>query len=341
MKKVPDLVSEDSTEEILELSKSIVMRKMVDPVRNAMDLFEKNISRLIFLPDIPHIEYRTETVKLFFEALSREMKPSLYHDFLRKTGKTIGKSLGYSMMGFLINNNKLPKSDDVLTKLWNEWDMVAGWGKYKTEHTNDKITVTIEDSWLTRCAEKEKHNHCPFMEGYIHGFLWVVLKERYRWFRRSVSQPPEPPMEPSEIREERIEDNKCRFIVTLREESLKEAFDALSQAREFDREANHGQATNNIRISLDLALKQLVGLGKEERTSVVRIMKALKKANIQLRFKAIDEIYNCTSRILHGAKDSDQDTCSRIIEQWDDLLEDLEMVQIPDQEKIRQDILAS
>ena len=156
MKKIPDLISIENTDEIHELSKSIVLKNMVNPVRNALDLFEKNISRLIFLPDIPHIEFRLETIQMLFDAMGEEMKGGQYKLFLKNVGEAIGKTLGESMMGFLHNASKLPKTEDVLTKLWNEWDMVSGWGKIKTVHKDREIVVTFEDSFLTSNRELDK-----------------------------------------------------------------------------------------------------------------------------------------------------------------------------------------
>lgn len=129
MKKIPDLVSHDNINEILELSNSVAIRDFVDPVKRALDLFERNISRLVFLPDIPRIEFRLKTIQILLESVSNELKGNYYKQFMRKAGKSIGKSLGNDMIEFLISNNKLPKDYEVVIRIWNEWDMIAGWGK--------------------------------------------------------------------------------------------------------------------------------------------------------------------------------------------------------------------
>ncbi len=333
MKNMPDLVSIDNTDEIHELSKSIVLRNMVDPVRNALDMFERNISRLIFLPDIPHIEFRLQTVQMLFDAMGDELKGGHYREFLRNIGESIGKTLGDSIMGFLLKNNKLPKTDDVLTKLWNEWDMVAGWGKIKSVHKEREIIVTYDDGFLTRDREHEKHKHCPFLEGYIHGFLWVTMKERYRWFKRAITKPPNPPLEPVEVIEKPVGD-KCHFIVNLNEEELEDAFDALYEAREHLRLGVFDEAVHNVRISMELAFKGKLDIGKDDKTSALKIIKSFKDKGIGLRYKTIDKIYNLSSRVIHGVKKSGKSDCQEIIDKWDQILEDLELLRLSDHEKM-------
>jgi predicted hydrocarbon binding protein len=331
MKKTPDLVNADSTDEVLTLSKNLVMRKMVDPVRNALDMFEKNISRLIFLPDIPHVEFRVETMEILFDYINHELKGGHYRKFMKVIGKSVGKSLGRNMMEFLMKNNKLPRTDDVITKLWNEWDMIAGWGKIKTFHENSQIRMTIEDSFLTRGIENDKHKHCPFIEGYVQGFLWVALKERYRWFKRTITQPSDRPREPLEVNESPLGD-KCQFVVKLGEEELEDAFDSLSDAFESLRLGNPDQAANNTRISLELAFKDKVGIEKDSKTSVLKIIKAFKKRDVKLRYKAIDEIYNLTCRTVHGSKTMNENICKDLIGKWDEILEELELLKLTESE---------
>jgi hypothetical protein len=332
MKNIPDLVSTDNTDEIHELSKSIVLRNIVNPVRNALDMFEKNISRLIFLPDIPHVEFRLQTVQMIFDAMSEELKGGQYRQFLRRIGESVGKTLGESIMGFLVKNNKLPKTDDVLTKLWNEWDMVAGWGKISSVHKEDEIIITYEDGFLTRGRELDKHRHCPFLEGYIMGFLWVTIKERYRWFKRTITEPTHPPMEPVEVMEKPAGD-KCHFIVRLREEELPLAFDALSEARRHFRLGDYDQCAHDLRISMELAFKEKIGIGKDDKTSVLRIMKSFRGKKVTLKYKTLDRIYNSTSRVIHGSKKSGRADCEEIVNAWRLILEDLELMRLSDHER--------
>ncbi len=339
-RKMPDLISHEHIKELLELSNSNIMREMVDPVKHALEIFENNISRLIFLPDIPRLEFRYETIRILLDHISNEVKGGQYSLVMRNAGKAIGKSLGNDMIMFLMGNNKLPKDYELLMVLWNEWDLISGWGKRIYDADGKEITIVIDDSFLTRGGGDSKHKHCAFFEGYAFGFLWTIIKEQYRWFKRAVTQPSHKLMEPVEVTEKSHGD-KCKFVVKLKEEELNGAFDALSDAKDCLRNKDCAKCANHIRTSIELAFKEKIGVGGKEKTPLMKILKSLKQRNMQLKFRTIDDIYASTSVSIHGTGKAEGDSCWKMIEKWDDILESLELMQLPEKDKqeIRNEVM--
>jgi hypothetical protein len=329
MGKIPDLVSTENVREILELSNSMVMSDMITPVKKALDMFENNISRLIFLPDVPRLEMRLKTVQIIFESISNELKGKQHRHFLRSTGKTVGRSLGVEMVEFLMRHNKLPRDYEVFIKLWNEWDMIAGWGRRSYSINNNSIILDVDENFLTSGGWEDKHMNCPFLEGYMQGVLWEVMKEHYRWFKRALTRPGNPPLQPIAV-EEKIGEGKCRFIVKLGEEELQNAFDMFYEARDSERENDFNQATRDIRASVEMAFKEKIGLPLDDKTSVIRIMKAFKNRSLQLRYNTIDGIYASTSGSIHGSAKISKSDCKKMLHNWNDILEDLELMKIDD-----------
>jgi predicted hydrocarbon binding protein len=340
MRKIPDLVSQDDIKDILEHSNSNVMREMVDPVKNALNLFEKNISRLIFLPDIPRIEFRTATMHLFLDTIAQSMKATQHRKIMKDAGLSIGMSLGNDMIEFLMGMNKLPKDYNVMIDLWNEWDSIAGWGKRTYDTEENTITIIIEDSFLNRTKNEDMHKHCSFMRGYIEGFLRVAIKEQYRWFKRSITEPPYPPIKVVEVSEE-PHGQHCKFVVKLGEEELKGAFDTASDARQSLRDKNLDSFARFLRTSIEIALKEKVNIDKDEKTSALKIVKALKQRNVSLSYNVIDDIYASTSRVIHGSGTLDEQGCLKMMKKGEEVLEGLEsLVLLEDQRtKIKNEVL--
>ena len=178
------------------------------------------------------------------------------------------------------------------------------------------------------------------MEGYIQGYLWEVIREQYRWFKRAIIQPSHSPLKPVEVFE-RTHGDKCQFIVKLREEELKGAFDALSDAKESVRIKNFDKCANDIRTSVELAFKEKVCMNRNEKTSVLRLMKSFKNRNLQLKYRTIDDIYALTSRAIHGSGKLNEKECKDMINEWCGVLESLEMLQIqePERHEIENEVL--
>lgn len=332
MKNIPDIVSHDDIKEVLELSNSHVMRDMVDPVKRALEIFEKNISRLIFLPDIPRIEFRSKTMELFLDSISNELKGGQYKQFMRSVGKSVGKSLGSDMIEFFAANNKLPKDYEVLISLWNEWDLIAGWGRRTYFIKGDEIVITVDDSFLTRAREDDKHKHCAFLEGYIQGYLREVIREQYRWFKRAITKPSIPPLKVVEIFEKPSGD-KCQFMVKLKEEELREAFDLLSEARESLKNGEFDKCASSIRTSMEIALKEKLCINKNEKTPILKILTSLKSRNVNIRYRTIEDVYAAASNSIHGSRKASKSECIEMLEKWDNTLEEIESISMLEKEK--------
>lgn len=326
--KGPDLIGMEDLTELLEMSNSSTIKEIVDPIRNAMNLFEKNISTMAFLPDVSRITLRTATLQFLLNRFREEVKGKRYEEVLRKAGEIAGESFACDLINFLIKHNKLAKNERVLMNLWQEFDNIAGWGKFNIDYKgNDKIVVDVEDNFLTRELDEDKHRHCAFMMGYVEGFLWTALKEHYRLFERMVVVPSNPPRTVFKIASDCGRDS-CRFIAELRPEQLQGAFESFYDSKNKLREGKLDEAARLLRTSVELAFKEKIGLDKNDSTSVLQIADSFKEKNIPLKYRVISDIYASTSRVVHGSKRSSKEKIAEFQSKWNDILKDLELLDL-------------
>ena len=325
--KGPDLVGMDDITELLELSNSRTIKEIVDPIKKAMNLFEKNISTMAFLPEVSRTTLRIATLQIILNQFREEIKGKQYKKTLEKAGETIGETFADDLIDFLIRHNKLAKNEKVLIKLANEFDNIAGWGKFDLQYGEDKIIVEVKDSFLTRELEEDKHRHCSLMLGYIKGFLWAALKEHYRLFGKLIVKPSTLPKTVYKITSDCVRDT-CRFIAELRPEQLQGAFDNFYASKAKLREDKLDEAARLLRTSIELAFKEKVGLAKNDPTSVLKIMESFKAKNITLRYKLISDIYASTSSVVHGSKTASKERIADLQSKWNNILKELELLEL-------------
>lgn len=332
------LIGKEDIDEVLALSDATVADEMIEPVRKALDLFEKNVSKMAFLPAVERITIRTKTLQQLLASI-RKLMPGEHKRVFKEAGEEIGASFANDLHSFLASNNKIPKDVETLLAIWNKYDSIAGWGNFKSTVNKNKITIEIEDSFLASGLNGE-HPYCAFMEGYISGFLWEALKGHYRLLEKAVFKPESPPFEPVAILETK-EKNKCIFEVRLQEEELEEAFDFLEAAKEAFRQSSFGEAGSAVRTSVEIALKEKIGLEKEDKASALKILDALKAKNVQLPYKAIGDIYGSTSAIIHGSKKMAKSECEELIKNWGKIIKGLELMRLPEKDEIKKAVKAS
>lgn len=328
----PELFGLGEIDELLELGKTKLLKDIIDPIESGVDKLKKSFKELQILPGTDTFITRVDTFHIILNQLRTTTDRRIFEEILRTAGESVGISFARDFIVFLRDNKKLPENEEVLIHFWNKIDTNGGWGKFVTEFEKDKIIVKVKDSMLIRKLKENKHQFCSFMEGYIQGFIWEISKAYYRWFSMAVVRPAKPFLEPIKINEIQSEDS-CTFTLELGEEKLVNAFDALETAKmlylnqEFDKIAGY------LRSSLEFAFKEKIGLDKTSQTSLVKILKAFKNNNIQLKYKTVDGIFAITSQALHGTRSLTQIESREMIDDVNLLLKSLELLEL-DNEKI-------
>ncbi|MFH1053650.1 MAG: hypothetical protein V1740_04525 [Candidatus Woesearchaeota archaeon] len=321
----PELVDSGDIAQMLELSNSVTIKEIIEPIKRAMGLFEQNISTMAFLPDVSKTVVRIATFQSLLNQFREEIKGSRYDEILEEAGEVTGKTFAEDLFRFLLKHNKLPKDERVLLNLWIEFDTLAGWGNFRLEKSDNNYVIEVRNSFLTRELHEEAHKHCSFMKGYVKGFLSSALKEYYRLFKKMVVQPSSNPETIDKISVS-CEKESCKFIVHIRKEAFVDAFDNLYDAKFCNRDGKINESAQNLRTSIESAFKQRQGLSKEDKTSLLKILDEMKEKGINLPYKKIGDIYASTSSIIHGSTSASNEKIKAMVDKWEQILEMVELM---------------
>jgi len=102
--KGPDLVGMEDITELLELSNTSTIKEIVGPIQKAMNLFEKNVSTMAFLPDVSRITLRIATLQLLTHTLR------VIEDYFIIIGTILTLTTGISILALIdLKRSILPK----------------------------------------------------------------------------------------------------------------------------------------------------------------------------------------------------------------------------------------
>ncbi|HLC53948.1 MAG TPA: hypothetical protein VJK03_05385 [Candidatus Nanoarchaeia archaeon] len=324
------LFDADEINQIITIGGENLRRRTLEPIERAINVL-KTMPDLKLL-DVEHVIFRVATLQALLDSMRETLGEKVYKDVMRQAGENIGASFAKDLINFLITAGRFPQDEKTLIRLWNELDTTANWGKFSTKYEDGQIVVAIKENFLTRGKTQNQHQYCSFMEGYIQGFLWYALKDYYQWFKQNVTQPATRPLQPTKIIEKQA-DGVCTFIVELEEEKLPDAFDLFGDAKAAYSAGDFSKSANHLRSAIEIAFKLKLGIEKENPTSIIKILKALKKNNVQLDYNKIDDIYAKTSQAIHGIKKLAKDECTAMLEEADSLLKTLELMPLDDERK--------
>lgn len=297
-----DIIHAADVDEVIAISGADFSKRIIDPLRNVLNHVESLRTRVL-IPDVPHIVMRDLTLQALLESFLDKLGRKEFREAMLEGGELVGMSFADNLIGFLMDIGKLPDDVELLMNIWTAFDTNAGWGTFTTSVDKNRIKVTIEDSFVTRGLEKDVHRNCSFLEGYIRGLLWGMLKQYYRWYKHEVKLAQLQLLEPKNVSHSgQPSEAMCTFEVELIEEELKEAFDLYYEATMAIRNNELPKAAQYLRSCLEYALKQKMGI-EEEKVSLVVILNALKKSPEILKGRILtlaDNIYGRTSDIIHA-----------------------------------------
>ncbi len=327
-----DIINEKDIGSILEESNTAIIHEIIEPIEKALSHFQHNISTLSYLPDVPRIAFRIETIQKILDAFMEQQPGQTPPQILAKAGEKVGSSFADDLFALLIKVKKLPRDSTVLIKLANEFDTIAGWGKFSCELKKDQVKITIEDCFITQSKDQPKVKYADFIRGYIKGFLWSALKEHHRLFSRSVVALPNKPVT---VYKDEIgcDSHSCTFKAKIREEELIEAYDDFYNCKFTLREGNIKEAMVFLRSSIEKAFKKKIGIDVDAQTSVLKIVKVFKESIKQIHYRIITDMYGSSSAELHGSRASSASEVQNLLERWGEELKKLELLYIKDEEK--------
>ena len=303
------------------------------PIAQALEHLRVFAFNNALLPDVPAITISVDTFYTLIEPFSGDAKEAY-----KLKGMEAGEIFAKKYIDFLRYKVGVPQSIWHLLKGWAFFDTGANWGTFDIffEEEQKKVIVTLENSFLTRKLEKDKHRFCSFMDGYIEGILWTCLKYYPRWYKDVLGHiPSNINIEPILVKEE-PEGDICRFIVSLQSEELADTFDLMY---EIDRLIECGDLRRiplEIRTVLEIALKKKLAIKEEERIYVPQLLtpfKALKDKR-KMNIKKISNIYAWASRDAHLIVKYSKEEIIKNFGIVADFLRDLELLEIDGENKI-------
>ena len=301
--KVSLIRTDEEIRQILEASAYGAARTVIAPIEEALaHLKEEAVTRYL-IPTLPHIIMSVRTMQTFFESLYEQLGKENFQKVINEIGENAGLAFGDNFIGFLRHENALPKDAEVLFKMWAHYDSSANWGIFSFEILEQQAIVTVEKSFLVKDRVKDPHRFCHFLQGYIFGFMWLTLKEQYRWFTEEFTRPAVLPLEPRKI-VEKPDKRACRFMIKLAEEALAKAFDQYIEAKEAFRAKDYDKSAWKLRSALEVAFKTKIDLDVKSKISFYALVKAYKRANVthlKINFREVEEIYHKTSAVVHAS----------------------------------------
>jgi hypothetical protein len=271
--------------------------KVPKPIKSPVQI-EEAVSRF---QSVKHARFLRPTAPVFF-GLWREQLGQRADEALPIVGEEFGISMGNSFMDLLISAGRIPFTTDIAMQLLCRYHTDIQWGTFSYQRESpEHLQVKVESSFLTLETDKNRHLYCPFLQGYLSGLLWIVLRERYRWFRNVFSATPdEPLLKPTKVVEKK--DDACLFLIEMSPEELSQAFDALFDSKEKLRAGAYFEALALVRTSLETGFKTRVSIPRSSRVSFFSLIDAYKKAmipNDTLDYTKAGKIYEAASVAIH------------------------------------------
>ena len=324
--------SQKEIEELLAASRVEFQDRIVQPIQDALEVLSEYAFTRILVPGVPHIVMSERAVEILFNALHRRVSASQHEGILRETGEEIGLSFADRFMEFLMTENAIPRTMEALLNIWAAYDSSANWGKFVVASVDEdglEIRLEVEKNFLRRGLGPEDHRHCAFLAEYLAAFIWEAYKEHYRWFKRAIAEPRRL-LEPSSVQEKPRED-RCVFVVALRDEELSEAFDKLSDAKIACRLGDLGTACGRLRTALEFAAKSKLHVDGRQPISFTSIIKALRQQNVRLEgvdYSELLDIFQSSSRVIHGDVAPDSRACAVLLLRATKILRRMELAPI-------------
>lgn len=329
------ILSEGQVEGFLATVTPSQLLTLVEPLRRNVDqllsLLESQTITSQLLPGVSFMVMATSTIQAVFESLRIQLGKENFNKVIKEAGFEAGAAFGNSLTRFLMNQNTLPRNIETLVRIWAPFDRAANWGHFEVSKVSlQKLVVALLDNFLERESIGEKHRFCPFIEGYVEGFLWEAFKNYYCWYSEALSMPEAAPVEPVAVQETPRE-NVCIFEVDFKREELEIAFQQYYRAKQANWRGETGEVAIALRGALEMGFKVKVGLEKESPASFYALIKGYKANSVPeltTVLSVAQEVYELTSRAVHATKWLEPPELEPIIFKVSRVLRQLELTSI-------------
>ena len=287
-----------------KLSESI--RTIVD--RNMSDFFDKNpIINMDSLKKAgtPHVLLRLKTLHIIFDGVRKTLGDQ-YLDVLRSIGEDVGFSFSVDLIDYLERDkSKIPLDYDALLDFWSLFDSRADMGIFtvKIDENNKKIEVIIENSFLVKGYENDKHRHCAFFEGYITGILDGAMCQWTRWIEKSIYRPPKALWQVIRVKEDR-KGEQCLFTVDITKENYITPRNLLVSAIQEFKHGDFDKAMLQARLGLEFAIKEPIQLTEADKIKFTQLVKAYQKYQIGISYQKWIALYKTMSDVAAHSRRS-------------------------------------
>jgi len=326
-KEIRNIVGDEEIVSIREKCYANLEAQVSQPIFEAIEHLHKFAFNNALIPEVPAITISIDTFHALIEPTFGEVNEAYW-----SKGVKAGKIFAKKYINFLRYEVGVPESISHLLKGWAFFDTGANWGTFDINHDEEqnKIIIFFENNFLNRNIEKDKHEFCPFIEGYIYGVLRISLKYYPRWYKNVTKiNPQNINFTPISVKEE-PEGDKCKFIVSLKPEELTEAFDKIYYIENLIENGDLRRIPLEIRVMLENALKIKLGINYEERIYVPQLLVPFKavKDNTELHIKKISNIYAWTSKDAHLTAEYTKEELINNLGIVADFIQDLELIEI-------------
>jgi len=340
-KSPPEIVTLDNIDDVAELLGMEFAQRAIEPLSKALDFIE-SLRASFLIPAVPYVSLRETTLYQILESFERNMKPKAYSEALSQAGFSIGMSFAEDLISFLVENNKCPKDENILIKIWMMFDTNAGWGTFDGFlDTKKKIfTIKVSDYFLARGLTEHKEKHLPFIEGYLQGVLWEILKIYPRMFEKALGIE-RPHYEPIGFESKKSENNTFKFVIEIRDEELTPAFDNLYKAFAAFRDSDYDKCLLHARRALEFAFKLKSGLEVEIKKDLPSIMRDFRDSRIEFSYGKAKDVYGIASSGIHAPRKLIDKRYRELLDNTRTVLRELEISDVPQKlsKKLRERIL--
>lgn len=335
---------QEEADEILESAfeelKPLLTQAITKALENRLDEFLAT-SPLISLDALkragmPQVLLRVRTLQTLLDVM-REQIQFNYSENLRNAGKLVGFTFGIDVIGLLEQKRRIPIDYNALLRFWSLYDSSAGMGTLSFLIREGRLSINIQENFLTLDYDSNRHRHCSFWEGYLQAVLDTLICMWLRWIEEVGSyRIPSERWVVVDVREV-TQDMTCSFDVTLVKEIQTKPRDLLVNAMRQIYQKNFAGAVQTGRIALELSAKELIGLPEDFKVSFGRLLTVYQNSGLSLSYKNWEKTYGLASEPMHRRVSYDERQAVRILQAVQELLIEANIIRPSDEQ--REDIL--
>lgn len=259
---------------------------------------------------IDYAAFRIETLSLIFEIASQNFRksaksgPKAYDEFLLDLGEEVGFTFAKGVVSRVKSHDLFLEVQNIkkLLQLWALFENDTGAGETILKScSREKIVIQLKNNPLRR-VESSPHAHCGFYRNYIRSFLNELHTVRARLLQQEVEQATVEALKVVNVEEQPDAEDNCVFLAELRPEILTRSFDALYDAYEQFDKLSEAEDFSPCLMQARSALvsAQMESIRLDDERAPRQLFKVFEKILPRNDFRRMDEVYQVTSKYIHG-----------------------------------------